>query len=285
MAAITGAVIAAGTAVSSAASQRSAAKRAGRSQTQAADAALAEQRRQFDLTREDFAGFRERGGLAGEREAEFLGLRGVEAEREALAGFTESPGQAFLRERGLRAANRAASVSGELGGGNILEELLQRGTGFAQQFLGERLDRLSGVAGRGLGATTSGAQIGAGISGRISQGLIGAGEAQATDILRRQQTRESGLRRIAGAFTGSGGIFGLGTPTTVPPVTKGGGGFPSDRRLKRNIRRIGTRNGYAWYTFDFIWGEASEGVMSDEVPAEFVSQIQGFDVVDYGRIL
>lgn len=161
---------------------------------------IGEQRRQFDITREDFAGFRERGGVAGEREAEFLGLRGEEAERAALEGFTESPGQAFLRERGIRAANRAASVSGELGGGNILEELVRRGTGFAQQFLGERLDRLAGVAGRGLQATTAGAGFGRDISANIARLLGQRGEARGAGIENVAAQRRSGLARVAGAF-------------------------------------------------------------------------------------
>lgn len=179
-------------------------KKAGEARAAGITEGIAEQRRQFDVTREDFAGFRERGGVAGEREAEFLGLRGAEAERAALEGFTESPGQAFLRERGLRAANRAASVSGELGGGNILEELQRRGTGFAQQFLGERLDRLAGVAGRGLQATTAGAGFGRDISANIS-GLLGArGEARAGGILGRASGIRGGIARVAAAIPTGG---------------------------------------------------------------------------------
>lgn len=161
---------------------------------------IEEQRRQFDLTRGDFAGFRERGGLAGEQEAAFLGLRGVGAEQAAIEGFQESPGQAFLRERGIRAANRAASVSGGLGGGNILEELVRRGTGFAAQFLGERKDRLAGVAGRGLQATTAGAGFGTQLSTNIANLLGAGGEARGRGIENVAAQRRSGLARIAEAF-------------------------------------------------------------------------------------
>ena len=175
-------------------------KRAAEARERGITEGVEEQRRQFDVTREDFAGFRERGGLAGEREAEFLGLRGREAEEAALAGFTESPGQAFLRERGLRAANRAASVSGELGGGNILEELQRRGIGFAGQFLGERKDRLAGVAGRGLQATTAGAGFGGQISANIANLLSGRGEARGAGIENVAAQRRSGLSRLAGAI-------------------------------------------------------------------------------------
>lgn len=59
--------------------------------------------------------------------------------------------------------------------------------------------------------------------------------------------------------------------------------FISDRRLKRNIVRIGTTpRGNPWYSFEYLWGQKSEGVMSDEVPAEAViKHPSGFDMVDY----
>lgn len=60
----------------------------------------------------------------------------------------------------------------------------------------------------------------------------------------------------------------------------------SDRRLKRNIRRIGTRKGFPWYSWTFVWGEPGEGVMADEVPQQFVRRhSSGFDMVDYGALL
>ena len=60
----------------------------------------------------------------------------------------------------------------------------------------------------------------------------------------------------------------------------------SDRRLKTNIRRIGTVKGYPWYAYDYIWGEASQGVMADEVPVEFTADIGGgFKGVHYAALL
>jgi len=60
----------------------------------------------------------------------------------------------------------------------------------------------------------------------------------------------------------------------------------SDRLLKQHIRRIGTVMGYAWYRWQFIWGEWATGVMADEVPAEFViMHPTGFAMVDYERLL
>ena len=64
----------------------------------------------------------------------------------------------------------------------------------------------------------------------------------------------------------------------------------SDRRLKRNIQKIGQlENGLNVYTFNYIWDNTlTIGVMADEVreiKPEAVITINGFDLVDYSEIL
>ena len=59
----------------------------------------------------------------------------------------------------------------------------------------------------------------------------------------------------------------------------------SDRRLKKNIKPVGTLNGYPAYSYDYIWGEPGMGVMADEVPEEFTIEINGYKFVDYGRLM
>lgn len=60
----------------------------------------------------------------------------------------------------------------------------------------------------------------------------------------------------------------------------------SDRRLKRNIRKIGTlaRHGVNLYAYDYVWGEPGVGVMADEVahiPGAVLTHPSGFAVVNY----
>lgn len=77
-----------------------------------------------------------------------------------------------------------------------------------------------------------------------------------------------------------------GTLKAPQPGAAASGAAPSDRRLKRNIRRIGTVKGLPWYSFEYVWGEQSEGFMSDEVPEEFVIKMDnGYDAVNYAGIL
>ena len=59
----------------------------------------------------------------------------------------------------------------------------------------------------------------------------------------------------------------------------------SDRRLKKNIQRVGTVKGYPWYKYDYIWGEPSQGVMADEIPEEYTVDVGGFKAVNYGALL
>jgi hypothetical protein len=64
-----------------------------------------------------------------------------------------------------------------------------------------------------------------------------------------------------------------------------GGFMMSDRRFKRDIRRIGTTpGGTPLYKFRYIFGGAEMvGVMADEVP-HAVTQIAGINFVDYSKV-
>lgn len=89
---------------------------------------------------------------------------------------------------------------------------------------------------------------------------------------------------------------GLGLMMAAPMLFGGGAasgaagglgllGMLSDRRLKKNIRKLGRVNDVNIYTFNYQWSEKEEiGVMADEVPWAVAGQIAGYDFVDYGRI-
>ena len=67
------------------------------------------------------------------------------------------------------------------------------------------------------------------------------------------------------------------------------GTFPSDRRLKTNIQLIGKHdNGMNIYSWDYVWGEHSRGVMADEVeemmPEAVVMHPTGFKMVNYSML-
>lgn len=80
-----------------------------------------------------------------------------------------------------------------------------------------------------------------------------------------------------GMMSGITGLMGAGAQMY-------GAGMFSDRRLKKNIKRIGTLCGFPFYSFTYLWGEKSKGVMSDEIPRSCVSTVFGFDFVDYEKL-
>lgn len=217
MAAATAAIV--GGTILSAGIAANASKRAGRAQERASEATVAEQRRQFDMTRQDLLPSLEAGNLAREQQQALLGLSGVEAQQAAFAGLQESPGQQFLRERGQRNLLRNAAAIGGLGGGNVRSELVQQGVGFAQQDLQNQFGRLGQLAGQGQQAATNIGQFGAQSATNIGNALQAGGRARASGILGQNQAIQSG---ISGVFTGLGqaGAFGGSTP---PPTGQFGG--------------------------------------------------------------
>ena len=79
----------------------------------------------------------------------------------------------------------------------------------------------------------------------------------------------------------------MGIKGAMSGLSSIGGMFAmSDRRLKKNIKRLGEFMGYPFYKFQYIWGDWAYGVMSDEVdPALVVKHHSGYDMVDYGRLI
>lgn len=82
---------------------------------------------------------------------------------------------------------------------------------------------------------------------------------------------------------GAGGLTGIGTlPASFPMV--------SDRRLKRNIKRVGTAdNGLGIYSYQYVWGGPNQlGYMADEVetvsPEAVITMPSGYKAVDYARV-
>lgn len=76
------------------------------------------------------------------------------------------------------------------------------------------------------------------------------------------------------------GLFSLGA-AAMPKF--------SDRRLKRNILRIGTHVlGIGIYIWEYLWGEKSIGVMADEVekvmPDAVITHSSGYKMVNYGML-
>ncbi len=187
------------------------ARKAGEAQAAGQQAGIGEQRRQFDITQEQLEPFRAGGVSAFDLQLAQSGALGPEEQAQAFQQFQESPGQAFLRERGERSILRTAAARGGLGGANVQKELVQFGQGVAAQDFGNQFSRLGSLSRAGLSAAGGLGQIGAQTSGNISNLLAGQGTSQAQGILGGTQAIQSGL-------SGLGGLLGAGTAGQAPAI-------------------------------------------------------------------
>ncbi|MNK85368.1 hypothetical protein D3C87_1052450 [compost metagenome] len=131
-------------------------------------------------------------------------------------------------------------------------------------------------------ATTGGADI-LGATQAGYQSALGAANAQNAAA----QQAGSGLGGLAGAGLGyflggpMGGMLGSGVGGAL-------GGLFSDRRLKKNIKRIGSAGALGVYSYEYIWGGPRQiGFMADEVAKvapQAVKDFGGLKVVDYEAI-
>lgn len=147
-------------------------------QGQSAAAAIAEQRRQFDQTRQDYAPYRQAGQQA-------LGQLAGELDRmptpQEVMG---QPGYQFGLDQGMQAMQRRTAAMGGRVSGQALKAASRYGTDYATtgynaeyQRRQDRLNRLASLAGIGQPATGASAQAGQSMANNVGAATIGAGDA------------------------------------------------------------------------------------------------------------
>ncbi|MCK5600848.1 hypothetical protein KAR91_03205 [Candidatus Pacearchaeota archaeon] len=204
-----------------------AAGEAAEAQTEAAEAGAAEQRRQFDITQQQLAPFREAGVTALGQQQALLGLGTPEEQQQAFAAFAESPGQQFLRSQQERALLRSASAIGGLGGGNVRTALQQQAFGRAQTDYQNQLNRLAALSGTAQTATTDIGQFGAQAAGNIAQLQAAGGAARASGILGQQQAIQQGISGLTGIAAQSGAFSPAPQTQTLEQQLRATQGLPA----------------------------------------------------------
>jgi len=148
----------------------------------------------------------------------------------------------------------------------------------------QQYGRLGGMTALGqqsaAGVGAAGQQTGVNVANLLGQ----QGAAQAGGELGQAKAYGQVLNMPAqflGMQYGAGRGGSAGTP--------GFGNLFSDRRLKKNIKQIGTRpDGLNVYEFDYIWGGGRQvGLMAQEVKAIYpgaVSESGGYLMVDYSKV-
>lgn len=142
-----------------------------------------------------------------------------------------------------------------------------------------------------LNALRSGSQVTSPTFGSSPQGnvantdIAGLYNNQYQGQLAQYNSQQAGNNSIFGALTGLGGAALMSPAGTFSGLAA----LLSDRRLKTNIKRVGTHaSGIGLYTYDYIWGEPGAGVMADEVekvmPDAVLLHPSGFKMVNYGKL-
>jgi len=235
-----------------------AATKAGRIQADAAQAGVAETRRQFDITQGTLAPTIEAGDLARQQQQALLGLSGHREQQAALTTLQESPAQRFLRARAQKNLLQNQAAIGGLGGGNVRSALVEQGAGFAAQDIGNQFSRLQSLSAPGTQTAVSQGQLGSQAAGQVAQQLGQAGAATASGLLGAQQARSQTTQQlIGGAATGAALL--------------------SDRTKKRDIKDLDLKECYdsvmsmdlkAWKYLEGLGYEDKEhfGVMAQDAP-------------------
>lgn len=193
--------------------QSSAAGQAAGIQSGAAEAGIAEQRRQFDALQSLLKPYTEAGLPALEQQQSFLGLRGPEAERAAIERISGGERFKALAEQGEGALLQRASATGGLRGGNVQAALAQFRPQLLSNLIEEQYGRLSGLTSMGqrsaAGVGAAGTETGVNVANLLGQ----RGAAQAGGEI--GQARAYGNlfnlpAQMLGFQYGAGGKAGMG---------------------------------------------------------------------------
>lgn len=170
-----------------------AASNAADAQLSAAREAIAEQRRQFDLTRSDFEPYRTAGRTGLQSLMSQMGLQGGTGtllQPFSMADFQADPGYQFRISEGEKALERASKARGMFDSGSAYKDLLRFNSDQASQEYGNAFNRnltnrqtiynmLAGLSGTGQTATGQTATAGSNAANNISQIQQSAGNAAA----------------------------------------------------------------------------------------------------------
>lgn len=170
----------------------SAAKDGARAQQQGLDAATAEQRRQYDQTRQDQMPWLNAG-------------TGALAQMQALnsgdfSSFKESPDYQWTLDQGYKGLDRSAAARGGLYSGGHSADLIDYGQGQASRQYGTFYSRLSDLATGGNATAGSLGSLGAMMANNIGNNAIQGGMNRASSYQQRANNNSQLAAGLGGAL-------------------------------------------------------------------------------------
>ena len=212
VAAVAAATVAAGvySANKSASAQKKAANQAAQAQTESSQAAIDEQKRQFDVIQELMKPYVNAGttGLAGQQD--LLGLNGAAKQQAAIDSINNSQAMQTYMQQGENAILQNASATGGLRGGNTQSALSQFRPQLLNQLINQQYQNLGGLTSIGQNAAAGVGNAGMQSAGNIGNLLQQVGAAQAGNALAQGQASANQwagignlVGQLGGAFIGS----------------------------------------------------------------------------------
>lgn len=183
-------------------SQSRAAQSAAQASQEASDASIAEQRRQYDLSRADQMPWLQAGRGALGTYSSLLGQNGSEAQGAAMQQFQASPDYNFRLNEGARALTARNAALGIQDSGAAQRSALQYGQGLASSEYGNWANRLASLAGVGQTAANTNAQIGQNYAGSVSNILQNNAQNLSSSYAQQGQANAGLWGTLAGIGTG-----------------------------------------------------------------------------------
>lgn len=187
-----GMVVAAGASLIGGAMQSRAGERGADAQANAAQSATDEQRRQFDLTRQDLAPWMESGGWALDQQRNFL--------EGDWSGFQNSPDYLWAVQQGTQQLDNGATAQGNLWGGGADADRIALGQGLATQYAGNYYNRLAGLSQTGQQTANQLGQFGAQFGQQAGQNMQTGAAARASSYANSANAWGNALGQGASLF-------------------------------------------------------------------------------------
>jgi len=181
-------------------SQKDAANTAANAQSEASQAGIEEQRRQFDQIQQLLSPYvtAGNGALAGQQN--LLGLNGADAQQAAINGIQASPQFAALQQQGNNGILSNASATGGLRGGNVQGALAQFSPALLSQLIQQQYSNLGGLTSIGQNAAAGVGNAGLQTGNNITNLLGQQGSAQAGAALAAGRANSQMYNTIGNAF-------------------------------------------------------------------------------------
>ena len=190
--------------------QKKAAKSAANAQTKANDAAIDEQRRQFDYTQQQLNPYIQAGVGALGQQQNLMGLNGTSAQQTAINNLQNSPFLQSMYKQAENALLQNAAATGGLRGGNIQGALADNRMNMLNTAYTNQLQNLGNIITTGQNSATNSASSAMNMANNIGNLYGNTGQAQASYALANGRASTGMVSDLFGTmgFAGRAGLLG-----------------------------------------------------------------------------